>query len=119
MSMLDRKLMRDLVRLWAQALAIALVVASGFATLILGIGARRSLDETRAAYYERYAFADVCASLKRAPKELGGRILEIPGAVAVELRVMERTLLDIEGAAAPVTGVALLLPDHGAARRTT
>ncbi|HKZ97644.1 MAG TPA: FtsX-like permease family protein [Hyphomicrobiaceae bacterium] len=116
MSMLDRKLMRDLVRLWAQALAIALVVASGFATLILGIGARRSLDETRAAYYERYAFADVFASLKRAPKELGGRILEIPGAVAVELRVMERTLLDIEGAAAPVSGIVISLPDHGEAR---
>src|SRR5690606_35868378 len=59
MTALDRKLLRDLLRLWPQALAIALVVASGVATLILGIGTHRSLDETRRAYYEQYQFADV------------------------------------------------------------
>ena len=62
---------RDLQRLWAQALAIALVIAGGVATLILAVGSYRSLDETRAAYYERYRFADVFAMVKRAPKSPG------------------------------------------------
>jgi energy-coupling factor transporter ATP-binding protein EcfA2 len=35
LSMLDRKLLRDLGRLWAQALAVALVMACGVMTLIL------------------------------------------------------------------------------------
>ena len=35
MRMLDRKLLRDLRRMWAQALAIALVMASGVATYVL------------------------------------------------------------------------------------
>ena len=39
MRMLDRKLLRDLRRMWAQALAIALVIASGVATFVLAGGA--------------------------------------------------------------------------------
>ena len=61
MRALDIKLFRDLRRLWAQALAIALVIAGGVATLVLAVGSYRSLDETRTAYYERYRFADVFA----------------------------------------------------------
>ena len=62
MRALDAKTLRDLRRLWAQGLAIALVLAAGVATLVLTIGAERSLSETRAAYYERHAFADVFVS---------------------------------------------------------
>jgi putative ABC transport system permease protein len=63
---LDIKLLRDFRRLWAQALAVALVLACGVATLILAIGSYRSLEETRRAYYERYRFGDVFASVTRA-----------------------------------------------------
>ncbi|MEQ1717626.1 MAG: FtsX-like permease family protein, partial [Hyphomicrobium sp.] len=116
LSALDRKLLRDLVRLWPQALAIALVVAAGAATLILGVGARRSLEETRAAYYERYAFADVFANLKRAPKDVGQRIREIPGVAAADLRIIRPTLLDVEGLTEPASGLAISLPNHDGAR---
>jgi putative ABC transport system permease protein len=60
-SVLDKKLLRDVARLWAQALAISLVIAGGVATLVMAVGSFRSLDETRIAYYERYRFADVFA----------------------------------------------------------
>ena len=43
--------------LWAQVLAIALVMAAGVATLILGAGAYQSLSQTRASYYEANRFA--------------------------------------------------------------
>ena len=67
MSALDIKLFRDARRSWAQVLAIALVIGGGVATLILAVGSHRSLDETRIAYYERYAFARcVCAGQTRA-----------------------------------------------------
>lgn len=87
MRALDLKLFRDLKRLWAQALAIALVVAGGFATIILAVGSYRSLEETRVAYYERYQFADVFATVRRAPTTLVGRIAEIPGVIDVEVRI--------------------------------
>jgi putative ABC transport system permease protein len=39
-TVLDKKLLRDLRRLWAQALAIALVMSAGVATFVLAAGAR-------------------------------------------------------------------------------
>lgn len=113
MSTLDKKLFRDLARLWAQALAIALVVGSGVATLILGIGAYQSLNGTRAAYYERNAFADVFATLERAPQEIGRRIREISGVMSVDLRIVHQTLMDIEGVVEPASGMVISIPDYG------
>jgi len=76
MRVLDLKVYRDLRRLWAQALAIAFVIAGGVSTLVLAVGTYRSLDETRIAYYERFAFADVFAQVRRAPKTLLRQIAE-------------------------------------------
>ncbi|TIV93225.1 MAG: ABC transporter permease, partial [Mesorhizobium sp.] len=113
MRALDIKLFRDLVRLWAQALAIALVVGGGVATLLLAVGSYRSLDETRTAYYERYRFADVFATVRRAPKALLGRIAEIPGVASVDARIAQFALLETPGLAAPATGVVISLPEIG------
>ena len=60
-------------------LAIALVIASGVAVLVMSLGTIEALRETAAAFYERSNFADVFATLKRAPEGLVRRIAEIPG----------------------------------------
>lgn len=114
MNALDRKLLRDLVRLWAQALAVALVIGGGVATLILAVGSYRSLDETRRAYYERYRFADVFASVTRAPKTLIDQIRQIPDVAAAEPRISRLALLDIPNYLEPATGQIISLPDVGA-----
>jgi putative ABC transport system permease protein len=111
MRALDRKLLRDVKRLWAQSLAIALVIAGGVATLVLAIGSFRSLEETRNAYYERYRFADVFASVRRAPKTLIDQIVLIPGVAAVEARIAKLALLDIPDFREPATGQLISLPD--------
>jgi putative ABC transport system permease protein len=111
MHMLDVKLFRDLKRLWAQALAIALVVAAGVAVLVAMVGTIRSLEETRDAYYERYQFADVFAQVKRAPKKLIDQIAEIPGVAAVDARITKLVLLDIPDSREPVTGQFISIPD--------
>lgn len=111
MRTLDIKLFRDLVRLWAQGLAIALVIAGGVATLILAVGSYRSLDETRAAYYERYRFADVFAAARRAPRILVDQIAEIPGVAGVDARIVKLALLDIPNYSEPATGQVISLPE--------
>jgi putative ABC transport system permease protein len=111
MSALHRKLMRDLLRLWPQGLAIALVMAAGAATLILGIGAHGSLAETRAAYYERNRFADVFANLTRAPKVYEDEIAQIPGVAAVETRVAKIALLDLPQVREPASAMFVSIPD--------
>lgn len=112
MRVLDIKLFRDLKRLWAQALAITLVVAGGAAALVAVVGTIRSLEETRDVYYERYQFADVFAQVKRAPKKLIDQIAEIPGVAAVDTRIVRFVLLDIPGSREPVTGQFISLPDN-------
>lgn len=113
MSVLDRKLARDLLRLWAQVLAIALVMACGVATLVTSVGAYRSLDETRAAFYERYRFASLFAGATRAPLTLREPLAAIDGVSAIELRIAKSIVLDIEGMAEPAAGMAISIPDAG------
>ncbi len=113
MSVLDRKLLRDLKDLWAQALAIALVLAAGVATVVLGNGAYHSLEETRAAYYERYRFAEVFATAKRFPRSLVERISRLPGIAVAEGRIEQSAVLDIAGFDQPATGRILSIPPNG------
>lgn len=113
MSVLDRKLLRDLFRLWAQVLAIALVMACGVATIILAIGAYRSLEETRSAFYDRYRFATVFSGLTRAPLQIKNQLASISGVTGIELRIVKPVLLDIPGMAEPATGIAVSIPDYG------
>lgn len=111
MTVLDLKLMRDLKRLWAQVLAIALVIGGGVSTVVLAVGSHHSLDETRIAYYERYGFADVFAQVRRAPNDLIHQIEEIPGVAMVEPRVAQLALLDIPDFREPATGQFISLPE--------
>lgn len=112
--MLDRKLVRDLGRLWAQALAVALVMACGVMTLILALGATRALDDTRSAFYDRTRFGEIFASATRAPENLKSAILSINGVSAVATRVVKPVIIDIAGMAEPATGMLISIPDHGA-----
>ena len=116
MRTIDIKLLRDLRRLWAQALAIALVMAAGVATLVLANGAYRSLEESRSAYYERNHFADVFATATRVPSFVSDRIAAIPGVAATEPRIVKFALLDVDGLAEPATGLAISIPDLHAPR---
>ena len=113
MRALDRKVLRDLRTIWAQALAIALVLACGVMVLVLSTGTQRSLTETRDAYYERHRFADVFASATRAPLGLLPRIAAIDGVAQVEARIVFTAMLDLEGMAEPASARVISLPALG------
>ncbi len=108
---LHRKLMRDLWRLRGQVLAIALVVASGVAVLVMALTALEALSETAEAYYQRYRFADVFAGAKRAPERLAHRIAMIDGVQTVETRITRIAILDIDGFEEPVVGQIVSIPE--------
>ena len=111
MRALDRKLFRDLRTLWSQALAIALVVAGGVATLVMAASTVEALRLTRARFYSDYAMADVYLNLKRAPEGLVGRIREIPGVAGVQTRVVAPVTVELPGFLDPITGQLLSIPD--------
>ncbi|HHL39686.1 MAG TPA: ABC transporter permease [Deltaproteobacteria bacterium] len=113
MKAVDRKLLRDLWKMKGQALAIAVVMAGGVAMFVMSLSTLDSLYLTRETYYRDYRFADVFASLGRAPDTLKGRIEEIEGVERVETRIVSAVNVDVEGFDEPVIGRVVSLPTDG------
>ena len=111
MSILYRKLARELWHMRGQVLAIAVVIAGGMATLVMSLTTLDTLVDTRDAYYRDYRFADVFVTLKRAPESLREPVEAIPGVQQVETRVVSRANLDIPDFADPAVGILISLPD--------
>ena len=113
MSLLDRKLFRDLVALKSQALAVALVMACGLAMMIMTRSLILSLETTRDAYYEHHRFAQVFARLKRAPNSVRDQLAAIPGVATVQTSIAMQVTLDLPGLDLPAVGLLNSLPEHG------
>ena len=110
LSTLDRKLLRDLWLIKGQAVSIGLVIAAGVAVYVLMLSTLDSLELTRSVYYDRFRFADVFASAKRAPLRLVDEIRDIPGVAVAEARVVVDVTLDVEGFAEPIVGRLISIP---------
>lgn len=108
---LDRKLLRDLRRVWAQLLAAALVMAVGVGALSMSLSTLRSLQRAQDDYYERYRFPDVFAQVKRAPMSLVPRIADIPGVARAAARVVIDVNLSVPGLDEPAIGRLVSIPD--------
>jgi putative ABC transport system permease protein len=111
MRALTRKLMRDVLRLKGQLMAVSVVMGCGLAMMILSRSLIRTLEGARAAYYRDYGFADVFCEVKRAPRRVAQRLAELPGVGAVETRVTGRATLEMPGMQEPVDGLFLSIPD--------
>lgn len=108
------KLVRDLWRLRAQSLAIALVIAAGVGMVIMSFGMIRSLEATRASYYDVYRFADIFAPVRRAHRSAIEEVRALPGVAYAEGRVSASAILDVPGIMEPVSARVHSLPtDHG------
>lgn len=107
---LATKLFRDLWRLRAQSIAIALVIAAGVGMVIMSFGMIRSLEATRSTYYDAYRFADVFAPVRRAHRSTIIEVRELPGVAYAEGRISAAAILDVPGIAEPVSSRVHSLP---------
>ena len=101
---LDKKLLRDLLHMRGQVLAIVLIVACGIASLVTMMSTYYSLKLTLDDYYSQYRFADVFVQVKRAPDSLISRLETIPGVGTLQTRVVKDVTISVEGLAEPATG---------------
>ena len=115
MKAVDRKLFREFWGMRAQALAIAMVIVSGVGIFVMSLSTVDSLFQTRERFYRDCRFAQVFASLKRAPLSLAGQIQAIPGVDKVETRIVAYVNLEVPGFGEPVSGHLISLPDRGEA----
>ncbi|MBN2864822.1 MAG: ABC transporter permease [Thiotrichales bacterium] len=112
MNAIDIKLWRELWGMRMQAMAIAMVIVSGVAIFVMSLSTYDSLYETRKSYYANNHFADVFASLKRAPLSVVKQIEAIPGVDKVETRVTTYVNLEIADYNQPVSGRLISLPNN-------
>lgn len=115
MRALDRKLLRDLVRLWKPALAIALVLGCGIMTMVMMRGTAQTLERTRAEYYADQRFAEVFAHAERIPPATVAAIAALPDVAQVEARLVTAGRFALPGVRGTVQVVSL--PENGAALR--
>ena len=81
MRALGRKLLRDLARMKGPAISIGLVVCCGVAVFVAAVSCYGTLVANRRDYYAAQKFADVFATLERAPRTLARRpLIAIVGA---------------------------------------
>jgi len=112
MRAINKKLLRDLSSMRGMVLVIALMITCGAATYITFLSTLDSLRETQQSYYQDYYFANVFASLKRAPNSVSEQIREIEGVNRVETRIQSGLNLEVEGFDETVTGMVISLPDE-------
>ena len=113
MRALHHKALRDLWLMRGQALAIALVIASGIAMLVMSQATIDSLRSTSTRLYQAYRFSDVWSSLKRAPNSVANRLREIPGVGEVETRIATGAKVEVPGFDESVVASVLSLPNGG------
>ena len=112
LNALDRKLLRDLLHMRGQVLAIVLIVACGIASLVTMMSTYHSLKLTQETYYSQYRFADVFVQMKRAPESLIPQLENIPGVGTVQTRVVKDVTISVEGLAEPATGRLISIPER-------
>jgi len=107
---LDRKLMRDLLRLKWQVLAIALLIACGVAVAVMAYSSLEALRTAQDRFYRDARFAEVFATAKRAPLSRVNDLARIDGVAAVDARIMESGLMEVPGLPRPAIARVISLP---------
>lgn len=116
MKALDRKLLRDLRLMWSQALTIALVVASGIGGFITSLSAVDSLALARDRFYAQGRFADVFATVKRAPASAAELLRQVDGVADVQTSIEQMVRVEIPEVTDPIIGQLIGLEARNAQR---
>jgi len=112
-SLLDRKLVRDISAMRGQVLTIALLVAAGVAVFVGSVSTYVSLRSGCEQFYAAARFPQVFVTLKRAPLSIVPRLNAIPGVVAVEPRIVREVIVDWPAASQPVSARMVSLNHAG------
>ncbi|WP_461331099.1 hypothetical protein [Bradyrhizobium diazoefficiens] len=94
MSLLDRKLRRDIVAMRGQVLTIALLVAAGVAVFVGSVSTYDSLNSAVEHFYATARFPRLFVTLKRAPLSIVPQLTAIPGVATVEPRIVREVIVD-------------------------
>lgn len=109
-SVLSRKLGRDLLDARGTLFAIIVVVFAGVACFVGMASVYRNLNDARVRFYRDCRMADFWVDLKKAPLPAAQRLLDVDGIADVEPRITALATLDLESEARPVNALFISRP---------
>ena len=115
MSVLDRKLLRELRGAGLRLAAIASILAIGVGMYVALGTAHRNLSHARMRYYARCRMADFWIDVKKVPLSELEPLWRLPGVVEIQARLQSLVTIDLEQVEQPLNGLVLSLPDEPAA----
>ncbi|HYL01548.1 MAG TPA: ABC transporter permease [Steroidobacteraceae bacterium] len=110
MSLLRKKLARDLWAVRGQVLTIALVVASATGGFLGSVGTYRALERARDNFYAQSQFGDVFADLKRAPLSVSDQVIRLPAVLDAQANVVAGSQLFLGDVAEPLIAQLVGIP---------
>jgi putative ABC transport system permease protein len=111
-TVLDRKLLRDLRRSGGLLVAITSILAVGVACYVALGSAYRNLSRAQLQYYADCRMADFSLEVKKLPVTELAAVARLPGVVEVRPRIQFFATADIERITEPLNGIVLSLPDR-------
>ncbi len=112
MTMLGRKLLRDLMRSKWLLLAISSIISVGVLCYVSMQSAYHNLDRAKHRYYRQCRMADFWIELKKAPVSEILRLRQIEGITEVHPRIQFFALVDLPDQNKPINALVLSLPDR-------
>lgn len=111
-SMLHRKLLRDLLRSRGHGVAIISIIAVGVACYVGLLQTYRNLDLAKQNYYTRCRMADFWIPMKKAPNADIAALVDVPGVNSWRSRISFRVTVDLKDVPKPLSGRVVSIPDE-------
>ena len=114
MSVLHRKLRRDLWAAKGLLATIVLLIVIGIMSFVMFLTLSLNLDAALQTYYSQCRMADFWVDVEKAPLHDLERLNQIPGVAETRARISFPVSLDIAAADRPISGRVISLPDDPA-----
>jgi putative ABC transport system permease protein len=111
-SVLDRKLKRDLVLSKGMLAAIIAIIAVGSGCLVGMLGTFWNLKSAQISYYSNCRMADFWLDLKKAPVSSVRELQKLKGVSEIRNRIAFPVIVDLENVEKPISGKVITLPDE-------
>ncbi len=115
MSVLDRKLRRELLAQRGLLVSITAIVALGVACFVSMCASYLNLLAERDGYYRDGRMAHFWIDMVRMPRADIDRLAHMPGIARMQMRITYPVTIELEGVVEPMSGRVLSLPDPGLA----
>ena len=112
-NVLDIKVLRDLRQMRLQVLTIAMLIAAGVAVFVMSVSNYLALVGAMDSHYRNERFADLFASVTRAPLAVVAKLRETDGVGTVVPRIAKAVRVTREDEKLPIAGRVISLPATG------